>query len=221
MNQLHSALRLILVAGFFLGSLFAFYSFEGQVESEDLASRSQSSVKTKKTFDADGRELELPVITGATQELNDEPSVLFNDPAITQAWGLKKTNAPKAWAINKGSKDVIVAIIDTGADVNHEDLKNNIWKNPGETGLDSQGRDKATNGIDDDNNGYIDDVNGWNFVSNNNNLTDNHGHGTHIAGIIGAEADNGKGISGVSPNVSMMILKYQAILNKNQRKNLK
>ena len=212
MNQLHSALRLILVAGFFVGCLLAFYSFEGQVESEDLASRSQSSVKstgkTRKTFDADGRELELPVITNATQDLNDEPSVLFNDPAIAQAWGLKKTSAPKAWAISKGSKDVVVAIIDTGADVNHEDLKNNIWKNPGETGLDKNGKDKATNGIDDDNNGYVDDVNGWNFVANNNDLTDNHGHGTHIAGIIGAEADNGKGISGISPNVSLMILKY-------------
>ncbi len=212
MNSLHSILRFMLVVGFFLGSLLAFYSFEGQVESEELASRSQSSVKaslsSKKLSDADGRELENSVILNQTQEINDEPSVLFNDPAIAQAWGIKKTSAPKAWAISKGSKDVVVAIIDTGADVRHEDLKNNIWRNPGETGLDSRGRDKATNGIDDDGNGFIDDVNGWNFVSNTNDLTDNHGHGTHIAGIIGAEGDNGKGISGISPHVSLMILKY-------------
>ena len=208
MNSLHSVLRLMLVTGFFLGSLLAFYSFEGQVNSDDLSARSQSSVKSKKYSEADGRELENSVILNQTQEVSDEPSVLFNDPAIAQAWGIKKTSAPKAWAISKGSKDVIVAIIDTGADIHHEDLKNNIWRNPGETGLDSRGRDKATNGIDDDGNGFIDDVNGWNFVSNTNDLTDNHGHGTHIAGIIGAEADNGKGISGISPHVSMMILKY-------------
>lgn len=212
MNSLHSVLRLMLVVGFFLGSLLAFYSFEGQVDSEELASRSQSSVKSstksKKDPDFDGRELENSVIVNQTQEVSDEPSVLFNDPAIAQAWGIKKTSAPKAWAISKGSKDVLVAIIDTGADVRHEDLKNNIWKNPGETGLDNRGRDKATNGIDDDGNGFIDDVNGWNFVSNTNDLTDNHGHGTHIAGIIGAEGDNGKGISGISPHVSLMILKY-------------
>lgn len=78
----------------------------------------------------------------------------------------------------------------------------------GESGKDKYGKDKSSNGIDDDGNGYIDDIHGWNFVSNNNDLTDNHGHGDHIAGIIGAEAGNGKGIVGISPNVSLMILKY-------------
>src|SRR6185312_5308824 len=78
----------------------------------------------------------------------------------------------------------------------------------GETGVDKFGHDKSNNGIDDDGNGYVDDVHGWNFVSNNNDLTDNHGHGTHIAGIIGAEAGNGKGISGISPEVSIMAVKY-------------
>ncbi len=207
MSSLHSALRLILVAGFFLGTLLAFFSYEGQSDSDELASRSQSSVKSK-SFDADGREFENSVILNQTQQINDEPSVLFNDPAIAQAWGIKKTSAPKAWAISKGSKNVVVAIIDTGADVRHEDLKNNIWRNPGESGLDQRGRDKASNGVDDDGNSFIDDVNGWNFVSNSNDLSDNHGHGSHIAGIIGAEGDNSKGISGISPNVSMMILKY-------------
>ncbi len=169
MTSLHSALRLILVAGFFLGTLLAFFSYEGQSDSDELASRSQSSVKSK-SFDADGREFETSVILNQTQQINDEPSVLFNDPAIAQAWGIKKTSAPKAWAISKGSKNVVVAIIDTGADVRHEDLKNNIWRNPGESGLDQRGRDKASNGVDDDGNGFIDDVNGWNFVSNSNDL---------------------------------------------------
>lgn len=155
-----------------------------------------------------GRVLELGLVQDQTTSVEDEPSALFNDPAIKQAWGLKKSDAARAWSVSQGSKDVIVAIIDTGIDVNHEDLKGNLWANAGETGLDSKGKDKATNGVDDDQNGFIDDVNGWNFVSNNPKLTDNHGHGTHIAGIVGAEAANGKGISGISPKVSLMVLKY-------------
>jgi thermitase len=147
-------------------------------------------------------------IVGKTQKVDNEPKVIMNDKHMTEDWGKPKVDAEKAWAISKGSKDIVVAVIDTGCDVHHEDLKSNIWINPGEMGLDSKGRDKATNGIDDDGNGYIDDVNGWNFVSNDNRLTDNHGHGTHIAGIIGAQAGNGIGIAGVSPEVSLMCLKY-------------
>ena len=166
----------------------------------------QSTKKFKK--DDTDRDLELGKVEGKSSSVKDEPSALFNDPAIKQAWGLKKSDAARAWSVTQGSKEVIVAVIDTGIDVNHEDLKGNIWNNPGETGLDAKGRDKATNGIDDDGNGFIDDVHGWNFVSSNNKLDDNHGHGTHIAGIIGAEAGNKKGISGISPQVSLMILKY-------------
>jgi subtilisin family serine protease len=110
--------------------------------------------------------------------------------------------------LTQGNRDIVVAVIDTGIDVKHEDLSKNLWRNPGESGLDANGKDKATNGIDDDKNGFVDDVHGWNFVSNNNKLDDNHGHGTHIAGIIGAEAGNGKGIIGIAPEVSLMILKY-------------
>jgi len=99
-------------------------------------------------------------------------------------------------------------VIDTGADTKHPDLVANLWVNKGESGRDNHGRDKANNQVDDDKNGFIDDVHGWNFVANNNDLRDEHGHGTHIAGIIGAEGGNGIGISGVSPKVSLMILKY-------------
>jgi subtilisin family serine protease len=137
-----------------------------------------------------------------------EKQVLFNDPFVKDKWGLDKTAAAKAWEVTQGSKDIIVAVIDTGVDEKHRDLAGNLWVNPGETGKDANGNDKATNGIDDDGNGYIDDVHGWNFVSNNNSLVDNHGHGTHIAGIIGARGGNGFGISGVAPKVSLMILKY-------------
>lgn len=135
-------------------------------------------------------------------------SVLINDPDIYKNWGLKVSNALKARGITDGSRDVVVAIIDTGIDGDHKDLKNNIWINKGEIGKDKNGKDKATNGIDDDGNGYIDDVHGWNFVANNNKLEDNHGHGTHIAGIVGAEGGNNFGISGIAPKVSLMVLKY-------------
>ncbi len=130
----------------------------------------------------------LGVIKGAVENTSSEKSVLMNDPSMKLNWGfddsLKATiNASKAWEITRGSKEIIVAIIDTGIDINHPDIKNNLWTS--KTG-----------------------THGWNFVANNADLTDNHGHGTHIAGIVGAEGGNGIGISGVAPKVSLMILKY-------------
>ncbi|MGE3388068.1 MAG: S8 family serine peptidase, partial [Bdellovibrionales bacterium] len=162
-----------------------------------------SSINSKTT-----RSTELGKAIPKDLKSQKEVQVLLKDPAISQAWGLKTTDAQKAWRVSTGSKDIVVAIIDTGIDVRHPDLADNIWTNKGETGVDVKGRNKATNGVDDDGNGYVDDVHGWNFVSNSNDLTDNHGHGTHIAGIIGAVGGNGIGISGISPKVSLMALKY-------------
>ena len=127
-----------------------------------------------------------------------ESEVILNDPGLNQAWGLKNAAALKAWSVSTGSQKKVVAVIDTGCDIRHPDLKKNIWTNPKE----------KDNGRDNDGNGLVGDINGWNFVSNNHDLTDNHGHGTHIAGIIGAEAGNKIGIAGVAPNVSIMCLKY-------------
>ncbi len=154
------------------------------------------------------RPLDLGQASNQTSKTREESKVLLNDPAISQAWGFKKSDAQRAWEVSQGSKDIVVAVIDTGIDINHEDLKANLWVNTSETGKDAKGRDKATNGIDDDGNGCVDDVYGCNFITNTGDLTDNHGHGTHIAGIIGAEAGNNKGIAGISPKVSLMILKY-------------
>lgn len=154
-----------------------------------------------------GRHLELGAIKNQPQK-SSESNVILNDPNMSKNWGLANGDAEKAWNVTLGKKDVIVAVIDTGIDAQHKDLAANLWKNPGETGLDKNGRDKASNGLDDDGNGFIDDVHGWNFVHSNNDLTDNHGHGTHIAGIVGAEGGNNFGISGVAPKVSLMILKY-------------
>ncbi|NCN41587.1 S8 family serine peptidase [bacterium] len=154
------------------------------------------------------RSTEVGKAVPTKEKVDKELEVILKDPALSQAWGLNMTEAQKAWRVSKGSKDIVVAVIDTGIDVNHPDLANNLWVNPGETGMDNDGKDKASNGKDDDGNGFIDDVHGWNFVKNDNNLQDSHGHGTHIAGIIGAEGGNGVGISGVAPKVSLMALKY-------------
>lgn len=95
-------------------------------------------------------------------------------------------------------ESIVVAIVDTGADPLHPLLKGRLWTNPGESGLDSQHRDRSKNGIDDDKNGYIDDVHGWDFVKNEGTCRDAHGHGTHIAGIVATHA----------PHAQLMILRY-------------
>jgi subtilisin family serine protease len=99
----------------------------------------------------------------------------------------------------------VVAVIDTGADINHSMLKQQIWTNPGESGRDIGGRDKANNQIDDDANGFIDDVHGWNFLANNNDIRDQMGHGTHIAGIIVSKSAM---VTGGRAPVQLMILKF-------------
>ncbi|OYZ22877.1 MAG: serine protease/subtilase [Bdellovibrio sp. 28-41-41] len=202
------SLKVTIILGLFflfsLVSLALFFNLDGEADFSSLASRSTDGKKGKSGI----REIEKSEVISKQDKVENEPSALFNDPAIKQAWGLKKSDAARAWKVTHGSKNVVVAVIDTGIDINHEDIKSNLWKNPGETGLDKNGKDKASNGIDDDKNGYVDDVYGWNFVGSTNDLTDNHGHGTHIAGIIGAEAGNQKGISGISPEVSLMIIKY-------------
>lgn len=117
--------------------------------------------------------------------------------AYAANWGLFATETPKAWKVTKGGEDVLVAVIDTGVDLTHPKLKDNIWINPKEI---------PNNNVDDDQNGFVDDVHGWNFADNNADVTDVHGHGTHVSGIIGARFDGYVG--GVAPNVKIMPLKY-------------
>ncbi|MBW4508200.1 MAG: S8 family serine peptidase [Scytonematopsis contorta HA4267-MV1] len=120
----------------------------------------------------------------------------FADVATTggNSWSNDMVKAGAAWAKGFTGQGVTVAVIDSGVDINHEDLRDNIWHNTGEI---------AGNGIDDDGNGYIDDVNGWNFALNNNNVADTSGHGTHIAGTIAA-SNNGFGITGVAYDSKIM-----------------
>ncbi len=110
-------------------------------------------------------------------------------------------NALPAWDLTKGSQNVVIGLLDTGIDINHSDLKNNIFVNTKET---------TGNAIDDDGNGYIDDVNGWDFTNGDSTVYDSPAadlHGTQMAGIIAA-GTNSKGISGTAPNVKILPLKF-------------
>jgi len=112
-----------------------------------------------------------------------------NDTYYSQQYAPGLMQLPTAWQTTIGSNTQIVVVIDTGVDYTHPDLAANMWQNPGEI---------AGNGFDDDGNGYIDDIFGINAIKNSGNPMDDHGHGTHVAGIIGAKGNNGRGIAGVS-----------------------
>lgn len=162
--------------------------------------------------------IELPdgvTVEEAVNYYNALPGVLYaepdyyvsscsfpNDPDFYRLWGMQSgsggIDAVSAWDKTTGSSNVIVAVLDTGVEISHPDLIDNLWVNPGEI---------WGNNIDDDRNGYIDDYYGWNFVDNTNDVTNYHDHGTHCAGIIGAVGNNSIGVSGVAWNVSIMSLR--------------
>jgi len=130
-----------------------------------------------------------------------------SDPGWADQYGPVRIQAPQAWDIITGSITVTIAIIDTGVDLNHPDLAAKIWTNPGETGLDGNGNDKRTNGMDDEGDGYVDDWRGWDFVNGDNDPQDDYGHGTHVSGIAAAASDNGIGIAGMAWGAKIMPLK--------------
>ncbi len=169
---------------------FDIYAVAGEIAIEDLA--------------------DLPGITSATLDRALDAATV--DPYYPNQWGLENDgqsddgwtqapdadiDAPEGWHRTRG-EGVVVAVVDSGVDITHPDLVNNIWRNSGE---------QCGNGIDDDGNGYVDDCNGWNFAAGSAAVTDNVGHGTHVAGIIAAEADNRIGIAGVAYEADIMPLK--------------
>ncbi len=168
-------------------------------------------------------------ISKVVEELKKDPEVEFAqpnyklevfaapaDPMFNNQWGLQNNgqeiegeegrsavdiNAVNAWNLTRGSASVVVGLLDTGVDINHKDLKDNIYVNTAEI---------PGNNIDDDENGYIDDVNGWDFVHNDNTTYDDAKldfHGTHVAGILAASTDS-EGITGVAPKVKVLPLKF-------------
>jgi beta propeller repeat protein len=123
-------------------------------------------------------------------------------------WGVKKIRADLAWSQATG-QGVVVAVIDTGLDYNHEDIRNRVWVNPGEDRNHNGVVDASDfNGRDDDHNGYVDDLRGWDFHNLDNNPADDHFHGTHVSGTIAAEGNNGLGIVGVAHQARIMPIKF-------------
>ncbi len=147
-------------------------------------------------------------------------SIPFTNPQYSDQWYLKNTGqtlstnpngpatgtpgadikAEDAWTLNAGNHNVVIAIFDTGVDLENEDILPNIWTNPGEI---------ADNGIDDDGNGFVDDVHGWNFVDNNNDVQDTSetNHGTTTSGVLASIGGNDLGITGVDGNVTLLPVK--------------
>jgi hypothetical protein len=121
-----------------------------------------------------------------------------NDTEFSLLWGMNKIEIPRVWDMTTGSGDGVIAVFDTGFDLDHPDLAGNLWSNVNEI---------ADNGLDDDNNAYVDDCHGWDFYSNDNDPTDGHGHGTHVSGTIGAVGNNGLGVAGVNWQTRIMPIK--------------
>ena len=140
-------------------------------------------------------------------------NAITDDPKVSQLYGLHNTgqtggtvdadiDAPEAWAVHTGRDQAaggtLLAVIDTGIDYNHPDLKDNMWTNPGEIPGD---------GIDNDGNGVVDDVHGYNAYADNGDPMDGHSHGTHCAGTIAAQGNNGVGVAGVNLDANLMGVK--------------
>ena len=162
----------------------------------------------------------------AQAALERAPGVLYSEPNFVRSlqatpddpyygllWGLHNTgqslgtvdadiDAPEAWDVTTGSAATTVAVIDTGIDSGHPDLAPQAWRNPSETGA-----GKESNGADDDGNGYVDDSWGWDWVDGDNDPADENGHGTHVAGTIGARGNDGQGVTGVNWRVGLMPLR--------------
>ena len=158
-------------------------------------------------------------LSGDRNVLWVEPNYLYraertpSDTLFSQQWALNNAggsgrtadadiDAPEAWNVTTGSPSVLVGVVDTGLDASHPDLAPNLAVNPGESG---GGRE--ANGVDDDGNGFVDDVRGWDFAADDNDPNDTYGHGSHVAGTIGARGDDGRGVAGIAWQVGLLPLR--------------
>ena len=146
-----------------------------------------------------GTPLALPQFTEFQPTRGTRASVNFNDPYLPNQWGTSAINLPDLWAVqaeNVLGHRPVIAILDTGVDIEHPDLKSNIWTNEKEA--------NGADGEDDDMNGYVDDLHGWDCVNQTGRLGDWNGHGTHCAGIAAAVTNNGVGVVGANPDAQIM-----------------
>ena len=199
---------------------------EGLVKEDELELIDAEVVEVRgQSVEQAVRDLERrPDVEYAEPDYIRRPTGYADEPRFRELWGLNNTgqsvngtagspdvdlNGPEASAVTQGTPNLVVAVIDDGVDFTHPDLAGRKWVNPGESGTDSRGRNKATNRVDDDRNGYVDDVNGWDFANNDNTVhnSSTDKHGTHVAGTIAASV-NGSGVVGVAPNVKIMALNF-------------
>jgi len=180
--------------------------FSGDESGAQAADGAKAVSKNRVVFDPDIAAADCAALKLAHPNIIDcEPNYIFraalssNDPGRFYLWGMERIKTGNGWDTTTGSKNVVVAIVDSGIDYTHEDLADNMWINTGEI---------PNNGIDDDNDGYIDDVYGVNAISGSGNPFDDNGHGTHCAGTIGAVGNNGLGVVGVNWQVSLMAAKF-------------
>ncbi|UCG58660.1 MAG: S8 family serine peptidase, partial [Phycisphaerales bacterium] len=170
-------------------------------------------------------------VLDAVVQFNESPNVVYaepnykikalltpDDPRFMEQWGLDNTgqtgglpnadvNAPEAWDVITDVPNIVVAITDTGIDYNHPDLVDNIWINDGEVNEPGVVGPNDVNDTDDDGNGYNDDFYGYDFVDDDPDPMDEHYHGTHVAGIVGATGNNTTGVAGVCWSVKLMALR--------------
>ena len=153
------------------------------------------AISSAATVTTDGLQAEAPAAAKASAA-----SVTTGDPNLVDQWALASDRAmgmTTAWNQVTGG-DVIVAVIDSGVKLDHPEFAGNLWTNTGE--IDG-------NGIDDDHNGFVDDIHGYDFIGRDADPSDANGHGTHVAGIIGARGDNHVGGSGVAQQVKLMAVR--------------
>jgi subtilisin family serine protease len=170
-----------------------------EIESADLNYKIHLVTSNPYTSTMTGRKIDRDAIVKPSVVAQSVPTRIPDDARYSELWGLQNMDMEAAWDIETGSSETVVFTIDTGIDPTHPDLQANIWSNPEEI---------PGNGIDDDNNGYIDDVHGIDTFNGDSDPEDDYGHGTHVAGTIGAQADNALGVTGVNWEVKIGACKF-------------